>query len=135
MPDSIFIGDKQLIVTGDRILVSPPAAGERTDSGLYVPDSAVDKRKVMSGWVEAVGPGYPVPEVNNFGNEPWETTESPSVKHYPLQVEKGDHVLYVKNAAWEIQLETGKFFVVPFSSVLVILRTPLDVEEEPVTGA
>lgn len=134
MADSIFIGDKRLIVTGDRILVSPPLPGERTDSGLYVPDSAVDKRKVMSGWVEAVGPGYPVPEVNSFGSEPWETAESPSVKHYPLQVEKGDHVLYVKNAAWEIQLETGKFFVVPFSSVLVILRTPLNVEEDPGTN-
>ncbi len=131
MPDSIFIGQRQLIVTGDRILVSPPAPGERTDSGLYVPDSAVDKRKVMSGWVEAVGPGYPIPDINNSsGNEPWEATESPSVRHYPLQVEKGDNVLYVKNAAYEIQLETGKFYVVPFSAVLVILRTPLDTEDK-----
>ncbi len=126
MPDSIFIGDKQLIVAGDRILVSPPAAGERTDSGLYVPDSAVDKRKVMAGWVEAVGPGYPVPDPGSSSDEPWKSSETPAVKHYPLQVEKGDYVLYVKSAAWEIRLDTGKFFVVPYSSVLVILRTPLE---------
>jgi hypothetical protein len=43
-------------------------------------------------------------------------------------VEKGDFVLYVKTAAWEIRLDSGVFFVVPYSSVLVILRTPLDVE-------
>ncbi|MCK5130925.1 MAG: co-chaperone GroES [Candidatus Sabulitectum sp.] len=129
MADSIFIGDKQLIVTGDRILVSPPVAGERTDSGLYVPDSAVDKRRVMAGWVEAVGPGYPIPEANDLSDEPWKPSETPSIKHYPLQVEKGDYVLYVKSAAWEIQLDTGKFYVVPYSSVLVILRTPLDVEQ------
>ncbi|MCK5785961.1 MAG: co-chaperone GroES [Candidatus Sabulitectum sp.] len=129
MADSIFIGDKQLIVTGDRILVSPPVAGKRTDFGLYVPDSAVDKRKVMAGWVEAVGPGYPIPEANSSSEEPWKTSDSSAPRHYPLQVEKGDYVLYVKNAAWEIQLDTGKFFVVPYSSVLVILRTPLDVEQ------
>jgi chaperonin GroES len=128
MADSIFMGDKQLIVTGDRILVSPPAAGERTDSGLYVPDSAVDKRKVMAGWVEAVGPGYPIPDMSNSSEEPWKPSENPSIKHYPLQVEKGDFVLYVKTAAWEIRLDSGVFFVVPYSSVLVILRTPLDVE-------
>ncbi|MCK5841484.1 MAG: co-chaperone GroES [Candidatus Sabulitectum sp.] len=126
MPDSIFIGDKQLIVPGDRILVSPPVAGERTDSGLYVPDSAVDKRKVMAGWVEAVGPGYPVPDPGGSSDEPWKTSDTPAVKHYPLQVEKGDYILYVKSAAWEIRLDTGKFFVVPYSSVLVILRTPLE---------
>ncbi|MCD4708013.1 MAG: co-chaperone GroES family protein [Candidatus Sabulitectum sp.] len=130
MADSIFIGAKQLIVTGDRILVSPPVAGERTDSGLFVPDSAVDKRKVMSGWVEAVGPGYPIPDAGNSSEEPWKSSETPAIKHYPLQVEKGDYVLYVKNAAWEIRLETGKFFVVPYSSVLVILRAPLDVQPE-----
>lgn len=130
MADSIFIGDKRLIVTGDRILVSPPVAGERTDSGLYVPDSAVDKRKVMSGWVEAVGPGYPIPEAANPSGEPWQSSTTPSIKHYPLQVEKGDYVLYVKSAGWEIGLDTGKFYVVPYSSVLVILRTPLDVEHQ-----
>ena len=129
MADSIFIGDKQLIVTGDRILVSPPGVGERTDSGLYVPDSAVDKRKVMAGWVEAVGPGYPIPEAASSSEEPWKTSDPTTPRHYPLQVEKGDYVLYVKSAAWEIQLDTGKFFVVPYSSVLVILRTPLDVEQ------
>ncbi len=130
MTDSIFMGDKQLIVTGDRILVSPPATGERTDSGLYVPDSAVDKRKVMAGWVEAVGPGYPIPDSSTMSEEPWKTSETPAVRHYPLQVEKGDYVLYVKSAAWEIRLDTGNFFVVPYSSVLIIQRTPLDVDHE-----
>jgi chaperonin GroES len=96
--------------------------------GLYVPDSAVDKRKVMAGWVEAVGPGYPIPDMSNSSEEPWKPSENPSIKHYPLQVEKGDFVLYVKTAAWEIRLDSGVFFVVPYSSVLVILRTPLDVE-------
>ncbi len=127
MADSILMGDKRLIITGDRILVSPPSAGERTDSGLYVPDSAVDKKKVLAGWVEAVGPGYPIPDSVDGSREPWKPSETASIRHYPLQVEKGDFVLYVKNASWEIRLDSGKYFVVPYSAVLVILRTPLDV--------
>ncbi len=129
MTDSMFMGSRKLIVTGDRILVSPPSAGERTDSGLYVPDSAADGRKVLGGWVEAVGPGYPIPEATDPSEEPWKPTDSPSIRHYPLQVEKGDFVLYVKSASWEIRLDSVKYFVVPYSSVLVILRSPLDVEQ------
>ena len=128
MTDSMFMGDKRLIVTGDRILVSPPSSGERTDSGLYVPDSAVDTKKVLAGWVEAVGPGYPIPDAGDPSSEPWKLSETPAVRHFPLQVEKGDLVLYVKNASWEIRLDSSKYFVVPFSAVLVILRSPLDVE-------
>lgn len=129
MTDSMFMGDKKLIVTGDRILVSPPSTGERTDSGLYVPDSAVDRKKILGGWVEAVGPGYPIPSPGDGSEEPWKPADVPEIRHYPLQVEKGDFVLYVKNSAWEIRLDSAKYFVVPFSAVLIILRTPLDVDQ------
>ena len=129
MTDSMFMGNKKLIVTGDRILVSPPSAEERTDSGLYVPDSAVDTKKVLAGWVEAVGPGYPIPDAGDSSSEPWKPSTAPVIRHYPLQVEKGDLVLYVKSASWEIRLDTTKYFVVPYSAVLVVLRSPLDVEQ------
>jgi len=129
MTDSMFMGNKKLIVTGDRILVSPPSAEERTDSGLYVPDSAIDTKKVLAGWVEAVGPGYPIPESGEYPSEPWKHSASPPVRHYPLQVEKGDLVLYVKNSSWEIRLDAAKYYVVPYSAVLIVLRSPLDVDQ------
>ncbi|PIE51582.1 chaperonin [Candidatus Fermentibacteria bacterium] len=129
MVDSILIGERKLMVTGDRILVSPPTAGERTDSGLYVPESAVDKKRVLAGWVEAVGPGYPIPEPADSSREPWQNATTPVMRHYPLQVEKGDFVLYVKSASWEVQVDSNRYFVVPFSSVLVIMRTPLEMED------
>jgi len=129
MTDSMFMGNKRLIVTGDRILVSPPSTGERTDSGLYVPDSAVDTKKVLGGWVEAVGPGYPIPTGADLSEEPWKPAETPEIRHYPLQVEKGDFILYVKSSAWEIRLDSVKYFVVPYSSVLIVLRTPLDMDQ------
>jgi len=101
----------------------------RTDSGLYLPDSAQDSRKVSGGWVEAVGPGYPLaPGGDPSDSEPWKPVKASEVRFMPLQVEKGDFVLYVLGAAFEIQLEGSKYFVVPNGSILAILRNPLDLE-------
>ena len=125
----MYLGDRQLIVTGDRVLVSPPTAGMRTDSGLYLPDSAQDSRKVSGGWVEAVGPGYPLaPGSDPSENEPWRPVKASEMRFMPLQVEKGDFVLYVLNSAFEIHLEGTKYFVVPNNSILAILRNTLEIE-------
>lgn len=80
--------------------------------------------------MEAVGPGYPlVPGQDPSDAEPWKPVKASEVRFMPLQVEKGDFVLYVLNAAFEIHLEGGKYFVVPYSSILAILRNPLDLED------
>lgn len=130
MSSSMYLGNKQLIVTGDRVLVSPPTPGMRTDSGLYLPDSAQDSRKVSGGWIEAVGPGYPLaPGYDPSEAEPWKPVKSSEIRFMPLQVEKGDFVLYVLSSSFEIQLEGNKYFVVPYSSILAILRNPLEIEE------
>jgi co-chaperonin GroES (HSP10) len=50
------------------------------------------------------------------------------MRFMPLQVEKGDFVLYVLNSAFEIHLEGSKYFVVPNGSILAILRNTLDIE-------
>ncbi len=120
MDDSCVIGKKQVIVSGDRVLVSPASPEERTRSGLYLPESAVDGRRVSGGWVEAVGPGYPVASSTESA-EPWKSSAEP-VRYIPLQACKGDFVLYVSKSAWEIRLEGEKHFVVPNSAVLLILR-------------
>ena len=123
MDDSKYVGKKRLIVTGDRLLVSPLSASERTHTGLYLPDSAIDGKQISSGWVEAIGPGYPVPAASDPSAEPWKQNNGREERRYfPLQAEKGDFVLYVKNAAYEVNLEGKKYFVVPNSAVLVLLR-------------
>ena len=123
MDDSKYVGNKRLIVAGDRLLVSPLSASERTHTGLYLPDSAIDGKQVTSGWVEAIGPGYPVPRVVASDEEPWKQNSTREERQYfPLQAEKGDFVLYVRNTAYEVNLEGKKYFVVPNSAVLVLLR-------------
>jgi len=120
MDDSCIVGKKRVVVSGDRLLLSPTTPEERTRSGLYLPESAVDGRKVSGGWVEAVGPGYPVAGPSE-GDEPWKPSSEP-VRYIPLQARKGDFVLYVAKSSWEIRLEGEKHFVVPNSAVLLILR-------------
>jgi len=121
MEDSVIIGKKHLVIVGDRLLVSPMSAGERTHTGLYLPDSAVEGKKVSGGWVEAVGPGYPV-SIASPEEEPWRQGPPAKPQFIPLQARKGDYAMYVRNSAFELTLEGKKFFVVPYSAVLALLR-------------
>ncbi len=114
---------KKLIVVGDRILVRPETGEERTDSGLYLPQTAVSARQAQGGWVAAVGPGVPIPQpadpdADLFGRE----TEP----HYmPLQAQEGDYVLFLKKAAVEITFEHKPYLIVPNAAVLVLVREEL----------
>jgi co-chaperonin GroES (HSP10) len=134
--DAVIIGKKHLLVVGDRLLVSPMSAGERTHTGLYLPDSAAEGKKVSGGWVEAVGPGYPVSSSSGFDEEPWKQGSGTRLQYIPLQARKGDFAMYVRSSAFELSLEGKKFFVVPYSAVLALLRedweTPELDREEPI---
>ncbi|MDM7993169.1 MAG: co-chaperone GroES family protein [Candidatus Fermentibacter sp.] len=136
MEDSVIIGKKHLLVLGDRLLVSPMSAGERTHTGLYLPDSAVEGKKVSGGWVEAVGPGYPVSATPGSEEEPWKQPQAIKPQYIPLQARKGDFAMYVRSSAFELTLEGKKYFVVPYSAVLALLRedweTPELDREDPV---
>ena len=75
-------------VVGDRVLVKPRKASERSDSGLYLPPGVKEKEKIQYGYVVKSGPGYPIPlPVDN--DEPWKSEEE-KVKYVPLQVKEGD---------------------------------------------
>ena len=46
MPDE---SPKRLIVVGDRVLITPEEGEERTNVGLYLPQTALDTRQVQGG--------------------------------------------------------------------------------------
>ena len=118
---------KRLIVVGDRIVVKPEAGEERTDAGLYVPQSAVSARSVRGGKVVAVGPGLPVPEPIEPDDEPWKQKTRESVPRYvPLQAREGDYALFLRSGAVEITFEGKKYLIVPNSAVLVLVREEID---------
>jgi len=119
---------KKLIVVGDRLLVRPESGEEKTNTGLYLPATALSARTAQSGWVVTVGPGIPLPELADETLEPWQTRDA-APRYVPLQAQEGDFVLFVRKAAVEITFEGKQYLIVPNSAVLVLVRD--DWEDSP----
>lgn len=111
---------QKLIVVGDRILVKPKTPQSKTKSGLFLPPGVNENEKVQIGYVLKVGPGYPIPSVNE-NDEPWKSrTDEP--KYVPLQSKEGDQAVYLQSSAIEIEFNKEKYVVVPQSAILLLLR-------------
>lgn len=110
----------KLIVVGDRVLIKPTTASDRTKSGLFLPPGVQEKERVQSGYILKVGPGYPIPAVLEE-NEPWKE-KSEKVKYLPLQAKEGDLAIYIQSGSYEISYENEKYFIVPQSSILMLKR-------------
>ncbi|MBP3237071.1 MAG: co-chaperone GroES [Bacteroidales bacterium] len=82
----------------DRVLIQPKEAETKTAAGIYIPDTA--KEKPQEGEVLAVGPGK---------------------KDEPMEVKKGDTVLYGKYAGTEVTVDDKKYLIVRQSDILAIL--------------
>lgn len=113
---------KELIVVGDRILLSPDDNQERTEHGLYLPPGVKEKEKVRGGYVVKVGPGYPMPDPNAVNDEPWSESQKNDIKYIPLQAQIGDYALYLGGSAVEIEFDGKQYVVVPQSAILVLVR-------------
>lgn len=74
---------------GDRVLVEPAAAEDKTASGIIIPDTA--KEKPQKGIIRAVGPG--------------------KKKDEPMTVKEGDKVLYGKYSGTEIIIDGKEYLI------------------------
>jgi chaperonin GroES len=120
---SVLLDEKdldKLIVIGDRILIRPKVPQSKTKSGLLLPPGVNENEKVQIGYVMKVGPGYPIPSVNDV-DEPWKN-RSDEPKYVPLQPKVGDQAVYLQNSAIEIEFNNEKYIVVSHSAILLLLR-------------
>jgi chaperonin GroES len=83
---------------GDRVVVLPAPAEEKTVGGIIIPDTA--KEKPLTGTVKATGKG---------------------TKDEAMEVKAGDTVLYGKYAGTEIELDGDKYLIMRQSDVLAVL--------------
>jgi chaperonin GroES len=88
----------------DRILVRRIEESESVRGGIIIPDSA--KEKPQEGEVISVGKG----KSNDEG------------KVFPLDVKKGDRVLFGKYSGTEIRLEGEEFLIMREEEVLGVLK-------------
>ena len=89
---------------GDRVLVKRLEAEEKTKGGIVLPDTA--KEKPQKAEVVAVGKGR--------------ITESGKVE--PLEVKKGDKVLFGKYAGNEITYKEEEYLILKEEDILAILK-------------
>jgi chaperonin GroES len=83
---------------GDRVLVEPAPAEERTTSGIIIPDTA--KEKPQRGRVIAAGQGK---------------------KDEPMTVKAGDSVLYGKYSGTEMKLDGKDYLILKESDIFAII--------------
>jgi len=110
----------KIIMVGDRVLIKPKSPLDKTKSGLYLPPGIQEKEKIQTGYVVKVGPGYPIPAINEV-DEPWKD-KSDEVKYVPLQPKEGDLAIYMQKSRFEIVFKKEKYFIVPHSAILMLIR-------------
>jgi len=113
-----LIDTEKIIVVGDKILIRPYEGNKKSQGGLYLPPSVVEKEKVHSGYVLKVGPGYPVGAPAD--DESWKNTSA--TKYIPLEAMEGDQALFLKKDAIEIELDGEKLIIVSQSAILLLVR-------------
>lgn len=120
---ALSINDHELekfIMVGDRVLIKPKTPQGKTKSGLYLPPGVQEKEKIHSGYVLKVGPGYPIPAIQDV-DEPWKD-KSNEVKYVPLQPTEGDLAVYLQSNTWEIEFKNEKYVIVPHNAILMLIR-------------
>jgi chaperonin GroES len=89
----------------DRVLVKPMPQEDKTESGIYLPDSA--KERPQKGEVIEVGPGKLLD--NGQRGE--------------LTVKKGDKVLFGKYAGTEVKFKGEEYIILRESEILAIIES------------
>lgn len=115
------VGNREILVVGDRVLVRLEKPEERTNVGLYLPQTVVEKEKVAAGRIVSTGPGTPLPSLEDDSDEPWKESVGGG-RYVPMQAQVGDQALFLKKAAVEIKLEDETYYVVPQAAILVLVR-------------
>jgi chaperonin GroES len=88
----------------DRVVVRPMEEAEVKKGGIIIPDTA--KEKPMQGEIIEVGPG----RVNEDG------------KHMPVEVKKGDRVLYGKYSGTEVSVDGEDYLIMRESDIFAIIK-------------
>lgn len=115
------VGNRELLVMGDRVLVQVERPEERTNIGLYLPQTVIEKEKVASGRIVSTGPGTPLPSLEDEDDAFWKDSGHRS-RHIPMQARVGDYALYLRKSAVEVKVENDTYLVVPQAAILVIIR-------------
>lgn len=90
---------------GDKIIIKRAESKDRTESGIYLPETAKDKPK--EGKVIAVGNGVLNKETGEY---------------MPFTVKKGDNVLFTTYSGTEIKVDGDEYIIMTEDDILGIIE-------------
>ncbi len=90
---------------GDKILFQRADAKEKTDAGIYLPESAKDQPK--EGKIIALGNGVLNKETGEY---------------MPFTVKKGDRVIFTSYAGTEVKIEDDEMLILSEDDILGIIE-------------
>ena len=90
----------------DRVVVRRIEEETKTAGGIIIPDTA--KEKPMQGEIIAVGPG----------------ARDESGKLVPLDVKKGDRILFGKWSGTEVKIDSVDYLIMKESDIMGVLDVP-----------
>jgi co-chaperonin GroES (HSP10) len=125
---------KKIIVLGDRVLIKPDNTEEKTQVGLYLPQTVKEREEVQRGYIVKTGPGIPLADSYSIGDEPWHRGNETTPRYIPMEARVNDYALFLRKAAVEIKYENEVYFVIPQSAILLLIREnrlPEIDEEDP----
>lgn len=111
---------EKIIMVGDKVLVKPKNPNLQTTSGLYLPPAAIEKESIQAGYVIRVGPGFPIPVMNDEV-ESWKENKE-IVKYVPLQVKTGDLAVYLSKSGFEVEFKGEKYIILSHAAIVMIVR-------------
>ena len=88
---------------GSRVLVEPLEQDDITAGGIVLPETA--KEKPQQGLIMAIGPG----------------ARDEDGKRIPMDVAKGDKILFAKYSGTEIKLDGKKYLILREEDILAIV--------------
>lgn len=88
----------------DRVVVKPFEESEQVKGGIIIPDTA--KEKPMQGTVIEIGSG----RTNEDGSKT------------PLEVKKGDKILYGKYSGTEVSIGSDEYLIMRESDIFAIIK-------------
>ncbi|HCA38203.1 MAG: co-chaperone GroES [Phycisphaerales bacterium] len=89
---------------GDKVLVKRAEARDRTEAGIYLPESAKDKPR--EGKIMAIGAGLLNKETGEY---------------MPFSVKKGDRILFSSYAGTEVKIEDTEYLIMTEDDILGII--------------
>ena len=90
-----------------RVVVKKPQREEKTESGIFLPDTVNAQGQTALGKVLAVGPGS---RNMNTGD------------YMPMPIEVDDMIVYTKFSAVEIQHDGEEYFVVAERDIIAVVE-------------